>query len=126
LTENLIADDNNPVLFCRCFAETLVNRTAPGTAILSGFPLLLRSVSNERATAILREKIDQHFTKPLAAMLPDVEAEERAGLLLSLITGVQVMRQIIGSPALAGADPSRLSNYLTKIVQCLITKNGQP
>ncbi|MDR1935070.1 MAG: TetR/AcrR family transcriptional regulator [Candidatus Accumulibacter sp.] len=122
LTENLIVDDDDPALFCRRFAETLVNRTAPGSAILSGFPLLLRSVSNERATAILRDKIDRHFTQPLAAMLPGVEADERAGLLLSLIAGVQVMRQIIESPALAGADSIKLSSYLAKIIQCLIMK----
>jgi AcrR family transcriptional regulator len=119
LTEDLVLDNSNPALFCRRFAEILMDRTVPGMAVLSGFPLLLRSVSNERATAILREKIDQHFAKPLAEMLHGTEAEERAGLLLSLIAGVQVMRQIIESPALTGAEPDRLVGHLVRIIRCL-------
>jgi hypothetical protein len=42
---------------------------------------------------------------------------QRAALILSLIAGVQVMRQMIGLSALAEADPAALIKLLAPVFQ---------
>jgi len=68
----------------------------------------------------LRESIERHFEKPLAALLVGVMARERAALFLSIIAGFQVMRQVIGISALAEADATALSRRLADLFQILI------
>ncbi len=88
-----------------------------------GFLVMLRSISNQRAAAIWREKIEQTFEKPLAALLPGTEANERAALFQSLIAGFYLMRKVIGSTALARADAAALSRQLAALFQVLVQPN---
>ena len=73
----------------QAFAAALVEVTKPGATPLDGFLIMHRSGSSERAA-----------------------------LLISLVSGVQVMRQMIGLPALAKADPKVLARLLTPIGSC--------
>jgi AcrR family transcriptional regulator len=82
--------------------------------------LLLRSASNARAAVILREGIDRHFGQPLAQSLPGRLAKERAALILALIAGVQLMREVILIPALVETDPTALSRSLAALLKVLI------
>jgi hypothetical protein len=59
-----------------------------------------------------------------AALRGDL-APQRAAMVLSLIAGFQVMRQMIGLPALAEAKPDVLVNILGPLFQQLI-EGGQP
>jgi Tetracyclin repressor-like, C-terminal domain len=54
-----------------------------------------------------------------AALRGDL-APQRAAIVLSLIAGFQVMRQMIGLPALAKAKPDVLVNILGPLFQELI------
>jgi hypothetical protein len=47
-------------------------------------------------------------------------APERAALFLALIAGFQLMRQVIGVSALAGADSVALSRQLEAIFRLLV------
>ena len=67
-----------------------------------------------------REQIDKHYQKTLAAALHGELAPQRAAVLLSLVAGFQVMRQMIALPALAGADPKVLVKVLGPIFQELM------
>jgi hypothetical protein len=87
---------------------------------LDGFLILLRSASNERAASIWREKIEQHYEKSLAVRLSGKSARERAGLMLALIAGVQIMRQAIGTSSLVESDPKWLIEKLTDLFQSLV------
>jgi hypothetical protein len=89
-------------------------------APLDGFLIMLRSTSNERAAAIWREQIEQHYQKALVALAPGALAAERSALLLALIVGFQVMRQVVGVSALVEADPAALSGLLACIFQSLV------
>ncbi|MEJ1970340.1 MAG: TetR/AcrR family transcriptional regulator [Rhizomicrobium sp.] len=101
-------------------AAELMAKTAPGDTPLDGFLIMLRSASNERAAAIWREQIERHYQKTLTDMLPGAMAPERAALLLALVSGFQMMRQVIGVPALAQANAAALSKLLARICQAVI------
>ena len=72
------------------------------------------------AAEIVRHKVEEHFEKPLAALLRGEMPNERAALVLSLIAGFQVMRQLILATTLAKSDPSKLSGELAMLIDHLI------
>jgi AcrR family transcriptional regulator len=111
----LIADDAGRM--SRFAAAALV---AAEPRSVDGFLLMLRSVANPKATEILRAAIDVHFQRPLEALLPGAERQERAALLLSVLAGVQLMQQVMGSPALTTADPAALERRLRMLFEVLV------
>jgi AcrR family transcriptional regulator len=120
LTDEVTMQSRDLTTLSQDVAAALVARTAPGAVPLPGFLVMLRSAANERAAAIWRDKIEQHFEKPLAGLLPGPKAKERAALFLCLIAGFQVMRQVVGISALAGADAASLSRQLASLFQLLV------
>ena len=86
-------------------ARALVDITRTGDTPLEGFLILLNSASSARAAEIGRDVIEQGHQRTVAAALGGPHAAERAALVLSLVAGFQVMRQMIGLKALAEADP---------------------
>jgi AcrR family transcriptional regulator len=113
----LIADDVESM--SRFAAAALV---AAEPRSVDGFLLMLRSVANPKATEILRNAIEQRFQRPLEALLPGTDRRERAALFLSVLAGVQFMRQVLGSPALAGADPAALERRLRPLFDVLVAE----
>jgi AcrR family transcriptional regulator len=98
-------------------AAALINLTQTGVTPLDGFLIVLHSASSKRAAEIGREQIENHHQKVLAAALSGDLGPQRAALILSLIAGVQVMRQMIGLSALAEADPAALIKLLAPVFQ---------
>ncbi|WP_371785757.1 TetR/AcrR family transcriptional regulator [Streptosporangium subroseum] len=101
-------------------ARMLVARTAPEADQLGPFLLMLRSASNPRAVEIIRASTERHVGRHLTDLLPGAGAGERAELLLSLIAGVWMMRKVIGTTALAGADPTLLSGRIEALFRLLV------
>ncbi|MEZ0389324.1 MAG: TetR/AcrR family transcriptional regulator, partial [Verrucomicrobium sp.] len=101
--ENLASKDMSTA-----FASALVGITQSGALPLDGFLILLRSASSERAAEIGREEIEKGHQKTLSTALQGSHAAERAALVLALVAGVQMMRQMMALPALAVADPEVL------------------
>ena len=97
-----------------------VQQTMPGATPLDGFRIMFHSSSSPRAAQIGREQIEKRYQKMLAEALPGKLAAERAALVLSVVAGVQAMRQMIGLPALAHADPAALAGILAPVLQRLI------
>ncbi|BCB88227.1 TetR/AcrR family transcriptional regulator [Phytohabitans suffuscus] len=106
--------------FAARMAAILVDITRAGTTPLDGFLIMLHSASSERAAEIGREQIEAHYHRTLTAALDGDLSAERAGLLLAIVAGVQVMRQMIGLPALAHADPDVLRELLEPIFEQLL------
>ncbi|MDQ7904422.1 TetR family transcriptional regulator [Phytohabitans sp. ZYX-F-186] len=106
-------------------AAILVDITKAGDTPLDGFLIMLYSASSERAADIGREEIERHYHRTLTAALPGDLAAERAGVLLAIVAGMQVMRQMIGLPALAGADPEVLRKLLEPVFAQLLSKPFQ-
>jgi AcrR family transcriptional regulator len=105
-------------------ASTLVDITRTGATPLDGFLIMLHSTASRRASEIGREQIEKGHLKTLASALRGSLAAERAALVLAMVAGVQVMRQMIGLPALAKAEPDTLVQLLAPIFQQLVEGPG--
>jgi hypothetical protein len=76
----------------------------------------------ERARAeIAREQIERHHQKNIASSLSGALAPQRTGVMLALIAGFQMMRQTVGLPALAKAEPKGLVKVLGPLFERLLT-----
>jgi hypothetical protein len=87
---------------------------------LEGFLILLRSAGSERAAELGREQIDAHYQKTLSNALRGEDAALRAGVILSLVAGLQMMRQALGLPALVKARPAALERVIERVLRALI------
>ena len=113
---NMKAED-----MARAFAAALVGITAHDARRLDGFRIMFRSISSNEAAEIAREQIRKHHHTTLTGILSGEHAAERAAILLSVVAGVQAMRQMIGLSSLADADPDLLVDLLTPVLKTLIT-----
>lgn len=113
--ENLMSQD-----LSRTIAANLVNITRAGDTPLEGFLITLRSASSARAAEIGRAQIEAGHQRTMAAALAGDLAPQRAALILAIVSGVQVMRQMIGLSALADADPDVLVGLLQPLFRQLI------
>jgi AcrR family transcriptional regulator len=104
----------------RDMAAALVGLTKTGAAPLEGFRIMLYSASSKRAAQIGRELIEKHHQRTMAAALRGELAPQRAALVLSLVAGFQVMRQMIGLSALAEAEPTALIELLAPLFERLV------
>ena len=104
----------------KALATILVGITKADAAPLEGFQIMLRSASSESAAKIGREQLERHHQKHIAAALPGPLAEQRAGVMLSLIAGFQVMRQMLELRALAKADTGALVKVLAPLFDQLL------
>jgi len=101
-------------------AAALIGITSAGATPLEGFQIMLRSASSERAAIIGREQIEKHHQKAIAAALRGSLAPQRAAVILSVIAGFQMMRQMMALSALADAKSKTLVKVLGPVFQQLI------
>jgi AcrR family transcriptional regulator len=101
-------------------AAALVEITRPGVTPLEGFLIMLRSAGSERAAEIGREQIEAHYQKTLSSALRGEDAAVRAGVILSLVAGLQMMRQALGLPSLVKAKPAALARVIERVLRALI------
>ncbi len=101
-------------------ASGLIAKTDVGAAPMDGFLIMLRSAASERAAEIGREQIEAHYLRQLTAALDGEEAAARAALMLSLIAGVQVMRQMIALTPLSRGRPAAVAKLLAAMFDGLI------
>lgn len=114
---NLAAED-----FAAAMATSLVAVTAPGATPLDGFRILLHSASSPKAAQIGRDWVRRGHQSTLEEKLEGPLSRERAGVFLALVAGMQVMRQMMEVPALAGADPGELEAVLTPVIRALVER----
>lgn len=102
-------------------AVGVLETTRPDATPLDGSLMMVRSGSttNQRVIEIGRKQIEKMHLKTLAAVLKGDNAAERAALILALIAGVQVMRQMIGLTPLAKTSPATLQKLLAPLIQQL-------
>ncbi|HKS57226.1 MAG TPA: TetR family transcriptional regulator [Steroidobacteraceae bacterium] len=101
-------------------AAVLIGITQAEDTPLEGFQIMLRSASSARAAKITRKLIERHHQKLIAASLEGSLAAQRAGVMLALIAGFQMMRQVLELPALAQADPAALVKILGPVFDRLL------
>lgn len=101
-------------------AAALIEQTKADATPLDGFLITLHSASSKRAAEIGRMQIEKHHQKVMTSALRGKLAPQRAAMVLSLIAGFQVMRQMIGLSALAKAKPAVLVKILGPVFQQLV------
>jgi AcrR family transcriptional regulator len=101
-------------------AAALVEMTKEGATPLDGFLIMHRSGSSERAAKIGRAEIEKRYQKILAPALGGSDAQQRAAILISLVAGFQIMRQMIGLEALTNAKSKTLVKLLAPLFQLLV------
>jgi AcrR family transcriptional regulator len=109
----------------RALAEALVGLTETGESPLDGFLILFRSASSETAAAIARKRIAAAHQATARRVIKCSNAPERAGILLAMIAGFQMMRQMMRLEVLSDADPALLVNLLTSIFATLLGRPGR-
>ena len=116
LTDELMARDDAGLRL----AQAVVDMTGRSATPLDGFLIMARSASSPRAAEIARVEIERHHQKTVVEALGGPDGATRAALILSLVAGVQVMRQGLGLTALTEADPEVLTGLLGRQFQDLI------
>lgn len=104
----------------RVIAEALVGITNPGATPLDGFLILFRSANSNVAARIAQEQIGAIHLATATTLVQDDHRPERAAIFLSLVAGVQMMRQMIELPALVKAEPRLLADILTPVVATIL------
>ncbi|MGG5243129.1 TetR/AcrR family transcriptional regulator [Pseudomonas lurida] len=104
----------------RTIATALVSITEAGNKPLEGFLIMLHSATSKRAAIIGREQVEKGHQATIATALKGAHHEERAALVIALVSGFQVMRQMLELSALAKADPQVLIDLLTPLFQQLV------
>jgi hypothetical protein len=79
--------------------------------------ILLLSASNPVAREVLCKAIERRYEAPLAASLDGRDNRMRAALLLAVVAGVQLLRDVVGMRALAKTDRRRLAAMLAAALQ---------
>jgi hypothetical protein len=101
-----------------------VSITETAATPLDGFLIMLRSASSTRAAEIGREQIEKHYQKVLSNALRGDLAAQRAAIVLSLVAGFQVMRQMVALSALSKSKPEALVKILAPLFELLILGQG--
>jgi hypothetical protein len=99
----------------------LVLKTSPESEQLDGFLILLRSASNPRAALIWHERIEKHYEVSLSGALSGPKKKERAGLILAVIAGVQILRQAICITSPSEASPDWLIERLAHLLESVVS-----
>ena len=108
-----ITDD--PSSLARGAATALVARSAPDADELAPFLIMLRSASNPRSAEIVRNAIERHVGRRLARQLPAPARQLRTDVLLSVISGVLLMRRVVGTRHLNARNPDQLVDLLEAV-----------
>lgn len=108
--DNLVADT----------VKALVARSEPGADVPQPFLIMLRSASNPVAITIVREAIERHVGTRLARQLDSPDQDLRTELLLSVITGVLMMRAVVGTRALAESPAAGIEVVLEPMIAALL------
>ncbi|HGM5882616.1 TetR/AcrR family transcriptional regulator [Stenotrophomonas maltophilia] len=108
----------------KALARALVKMTRADATPMDGFLITFHSASSPLAAEIGRDKIAAHHLETVAASLQGTQRAERAALILAMISGFQVMRQMIALPALADADEDELAELLGTVFERLIQRSA--
>ncbi|MBS4799972.1 MAG: TetR family transcriptional regulator [Stenotrophomonas maltophilia] len=108
----------------KALARALVKMTRADATPMDGFLITFHSASSPLAAEIGRDKIAAHHLETVAASLQGTQRAERAALILAMISGFQVMRQMIALPALADADEDELAELLGTVFERLIQRTA--
>jgi uncharacterized membrane protein affecting hemolysin expression len=77
-------------------------------------------VSNPRSAEIVRDAIERHVGKRLARQLPEKRRQLRSDVVLSVISGVLLMRRVVGTRALNRNNTDQLAELLEAVFDAIV------
>lgn len=80
---------------------------------------MVRSVGDPDAVRMLKAGLQERFVEPLAGWLSGPDARERAGLILAMLAGVAIVRDVLGVEALA-SDGDTVADRLGEVLAALV------
>jgi len=104
--------------------RALVARSKLGGDAPQPFLIMLRSASNPDAVKIVREAIERHVGARLARQLDGRDRALRSEVLLALISGVLMMRGVVGTRALRDGKPANIAHILEPVIAALVDDPG--
>jgi AcrR family transcriptional regulator len=110
----------NPQAIARDAATALAARSGPDADDLAPFLIMLRSASNPSSAEIVRDAIERHVGKRLARQLPEPGRQLRRDVLLSVISGVLLMRRVVETRALNQANTDQLAELLEAVFDAIV------
>lgn len=96
----------------RDIAAALTEHSAPGAESVAPFLIMLRSVSNPAAVDIVRAGLARHAGRRLSRQLPEPGRQVRSDVALAVMSGVLLLRQVIGTQALTSGNTEHLETIL--------------
>lgn len=117
----LTSDNLSSGSLAETLARGIVSQTESGATPLDGFLIMMHSASSSAAAEIARTQIERHYQRQLAAALDGPHAAQRSAIILAIVAGLQVMRQVIALQALAKAKPATLIAILTPLFEELVS-----
>ena len=79
--------------------------------------IILRSASSAKASEIVHKSFQEDVLGPIAARLPGADAELRATMAMSVLTGTTIMRAIMGVNALCECDCARVRSDIEALLR---------
>jgi AcrR family transcriptional regulator len=109
-------------------ADTLAGDTAAALVPRGGvdndppaaFLIMLKSVSNPVAVRHVKEAIERHVGARLARQIERADRELRTEIMLSVISGVLLMRSVVGTRALTEGRPERVTEILESVFAVIV------
>jgi AcrR family transcriptional regulator len=83
--------------------------------------ILLRSASSAKASQIVHNAFHEDVLAPIAAILPGEDAEMRATMAMSLLTGTTIMRAIMGTDVLCECDLGSVRAELESLLRAALS-----
>ncbi|WP_033292243.1 TetR family transcriptional regulator [Amycolatopsis jejuensis] len=82
----------------------------------------LRSSGTEHADEALRAQVGGEYTRALAGLTDEPDAELRADLAMAWLLGIGLVRSIVGKDPLATATPEDVERLVTPAVRTLLQR----
>ncbi|MBM9504416.1 TetR/AcrR family transcriptional regulator [Actinacidiphila acididurans] len=96
----------------------------PDSSAHDGLLLTLRSASNERAAAIMRDSIQRNYQRRLADALPGSDTVARSALLIAICSGVLLSRMVLGHTELNRPETEQLIPLLHAALDAVAAAPG--
>lgn len=117
---NLLLDGSMDA-FGRRAATLMVMKSANGYDPMMA---LLRATGHPECSKALRTALDEQVIAPLAARLRGSHRRVRAGLIMAMLAGFDVVMRAPGSDLMAASDRSLLTDELATAVQALVDRGN--
>ena len=100
--------------------KVLVAKSGPAEDAPQPFLIMLRSASSPVAMTIVRAAIERHVGARLARQLDSPDRALRSEILLAVISGMLMMRGVVGTAALTNVKPAKLQRVLEPVIAAIV------